>query len=279
MMQVYRKFGRTVRYENGTLLRVEEAGEAVESGQTFRCRPIGGASRFSGASNTEAVENVVREIESMILAPLAIERLVVSEGIAVHEFGGRRWQETRRRVHLAMARPPLRAIVDLGDFEVAEVRGIAVALSKAGPEREAPARIRLAPNVTAALLPSLIGVPPPNVQLSQSAGGLDGKGQPVEACELTRPPWPNWYRPSYRSRPVRMPFHVRALCSVTAIDEDLPRAVALLAPPDGLTLRVLCVRKSEAFPASVHVARIDAAGPAVRWYPYGAGSFGSEMML
>lgn len=279
MTQVYRKFGRTVRYENGTLLRVEEAGEAVESEQTFRCQPIAGASRLSATVDTQPVETAVRQIESMIAAPLAIERLVVSEGIAEHEFGERRWQETRRRVHLSIARPPLRAIVDLGDFEVAEVRAIAVAFSKAGPEREAPPRIRLAPNVTAALLPSLVGLTPPNVQLSQCGGGLDGKGQPIEACELTRPPWPNWYRPSYRSRPVRMPFHIRAICSVTAIDDDLPRAVALLAPPDGLTLRVLCVRKSEAFPASVHVARIDAAGPALRWYPYGAGSFGSEMML
>ncbi len=279
MTQVYRKFGRTVRYENETLVRVEEAGQAIESEQTFRCQPIGGASRFSATLATEAVETAVKQIQSIVAAPLAIERLVVSEGIAEHEFGGRRWQETRRRIHLSIARPPLRAIVDLGDFDVAEVRQIARELSKAGAERNAPSRIRLAPNVTAALLPSLVGVAPPNVQLSQTAGGIDGKGQPIEGCELTGPPWPNWYRPSYRSRPVRMPFHIRAICSVTAIDDDLPRAIALLAPPDGLTLRVLCVSKSEVFPASVHVARIDAAGPAVRWYPYGAGSFGSEMML
>ena len=279
MSEIYRKFGRTVRYENGMLVRVEEAGEAIESEETFRCQPIGAGSHFAAALDPGAVERTVDIIRAMIDPPLAIERLVVSDGVAEHEFGERRWRETRRRVHLSIARPPLRAIVDLGDFDVSIISDIAQALGSVGPEREAPARISLAPNVTAALLPSLVGVAPPNIRLLQSAGGLDGKGQRVESSELIEPPWPNWYRPSYRTRPVRMPFHLRATCSVTEIDEDLPRAIALLAPPDGLSLRVLCALGDKVFPATVHVTRIDAIAAATHWYPYGAGSFGSEMML
>jgi hypothetical protein len=215
----------------------------------------------------------------MIKPPLAIERLVVSEGIADHEFGDRRWRETTRRVHLSIARPPHRAIIDLGDFDLSDVQSIASAFRTAGGERDAPPRIRLAPNVSAALLPSLVGIAPPNLRLTQTAGGTDGKGQPIDACDLTALPWPNWYRPSYRSRPVRAPFHLRATCDVTEIDDDLTRGIALLAPPEGLTLRVLCIRDGQAFPATVRVSRIDAIAPASRWYPYGAGSFGSEMML
>ncbi|HSP15501.1 MAG TPA: hypothetical protein VLV78_12185 [Thermoanaerobaculia bacterium] len=279
MTEVYRKFGRTLRYENGIFVRIEEAGEAVETSDTFSCKPISGAERYSGPLNTEAVETAVEEVQSIVTPPLEIERLVVSEGLAEHEFGDRRWRETTRRVHLSIARAPLRAIIDLGDFDLSEARTIAEALREAGSEREAPQRIRLAQNVAAALLPSIVGITPPNVRLSQTAGGFDGKGRPIDACELTVTQWPNWYRPSYRSRPVRMPFHLRASCDVTEVDEVLPRAIALLAPPDGLMLRVLCVSEGEAFPAAVHVSRIDAIAPASRWYPYGAGSFGSEMML
>jgi hypothetical protein len=158
-------------------------------------------------------------------------------------------------------------------------------------EREAPARLRLAPNVTAALLPALIGIAPPNVRLVQTAGGVDGCGEPiVEAEELrgtrgTRgtESWPNRYRPSYRVRPVRMPLQLRLECDVTAIDEDQPRAVALLAPVSvvhgQLVLRVLVADGDRAFPSTVRVARIDAVSDRRTWYPYGGGSFGAEMML
>ena len=113
----------------------------------------------------------------------------------------------------------------------------------------------------------------------QSAGGFDGKGSAIETCDVSNGQWPNWYRPSYRVRPVLAPFSLRAACEVTQIDEDLPRAIALLAPIERLTLSVLCVHGQDVFPATVRVARIDAVSEAVRWYPYGAGSFGAEMML
>jgi hypothetical protein len=278
MSHTYRKFGRAIRYENGTFVRVEEAGEALEDNDVFSCRPIAERVELPDIDAGE-VERVVGDLRAMIAAPLAIERLVVSSGIVEHQFAGRTWREATRRIHLSIAFKSVRTLVDLGDFDVAEVRGIASALVLCGEERTAPQRIVLAPNVAAALLPSLIAVAPPNVRMFQTGGGVDGLGLPVHELELKTKSYPNVYRPSYRVRPLRMPLNVRAECSVTTIDAGLPRAVALLAPPDGPLLRVLCVAPADVYPATVRLARIDAIAAATRWYPYGAGSFGSEMML
>jgi hypothetical protein len=166
--------------------------------------------------------------------------------------------------------------MDLGDFDFADIRLVAAALPRAAARVRTEGPLRLAPIVSAALLPALINIAPPNIQLMQTAGGLDGKGLPIEK---STGPWPNWYRPSYRVRPVRAPFSLRAECAVKNIDENLPRAIALLAPVERLTVSVLCTHGEAVFPATVRVARIDAVSDAVLWYPYGAGSFGAEMML
>lgn len=262
MREVYRKFGRTVRFENGTTVRVEEAGEAVEDGETFTCRPI--ARRNLPDINLEC---------GSLPPPSLIERVVITEGVAEHELADRKWSERTRRIHLSLVHENQRAIIDQADFDTTEITTIAAALQRCGKEREAPPRIRLAPNVTAALLPTLAKVAPPNIRIVQTAHGVDGKGEPLADGGS------GWYRPSYRIRPIRMPFHLRIECDVQQIDGDLPRAIALLAPVDGLVVRLLCVDGNDVFPATVRVTRIDAAGPPVRWYPYGAGSFGSEMML
>ena len=276
MSEVYRKFGRAVRYENGTTIRVEEAGEAIEDAQTFACRPIARSMQLPEIDGS-AIEKTVSEIQSIVRAPLAIERLIVSEGVAAHEFDGRRWQDATRRIHLAMTFRDLRALIDLGDFELDDIRLVAGALSRAEARVHTEVQLRLAPNVSAALLPALIHIAPPNIQLMQTAGGFDGKGVPIDNATV---PWPNWYRPSYRVRPIRAPFSLRATCPVKDIDENLPRAIALLAPVDRLSLSVLCVQGDDAvFPATIRIARIDAISDVTRWYPYGAGSFGAELML
>lgn len=281
MSEMYRKFGRSLRYENGTIVRSDEAGEAIEDAQTFTCRPIAHSVELPPIDSL-TIDDTVREIHSIVQRPLAVERLIVSEGIAEHQFGDRRWRETTRRVHVAITFRSIRALIDLGDFDLADVRLISGALARA-VRAEAPThtegRIRLAPNVAAALLPALLGLAPPNIRLMQTAGGVDGKGTPIETHDVSSGQWPNWYRPSYRVRPVRAPFSLRASCDVNQIDEDLPRAIALLAPIERLTMSVLCVRGTDVFPATVRVSRIDAVSTAVRWYPYGAGSFGAEMML
>ena len=277
MNEVYRKFGRTLRYEHGVIVRAVEAGEAVDDGQLFRCAPIPRTVDLPQIDDGR-LTRVVDEIRSVVTRPLAIERLVVTDGIAEHQVGGRVWREETWRVHLSITRGAIRAVLDLGE-SLDDIAMIAAAMRNAGKERETPPRIALAPNVAAALLPSLVGIAPPNIQLWQTAGGLDGKGEPVETKELRGAPWPNWYRPSYRVRATRTPFHLRATCAVTEIEAGLPRAIALLAPPENLLLNVLCVDGGEVFPARVRVARIDAIAAECRWYPYAAGSFGAEMML
>jgi hypothetical protein len=249
---IYRKHGATARWENGTLVRVTECGVAFEEDGIFTCRPEGTTSL---SVDPERVLANVREIETM---DANVERLIVSEGIAEHEFDGRNWREQAERIHLSLVRDKTRALLDLGSFDLHDVRVVADAMTRLTAEREAPARLRFAPNVTAALLPSLIGVAPPNVVLDYR---LD------------------WFRPSYRVRPVKAPVDLRLRCDVTTIERDRPVAVAVLEPVQGLVLRVLIDDGKEAWPATVRVARIDAVAAEVTWYPYGAGSFGAEMML
>jgi hypothetical protein len=274
VIEVYRKRGRVVRYEHGHVIRSVESGEAFDDGHVFRCGPSPAPPlpdfRSEGAE-------VVARIESMILPPLEIERLIVTEGIAEHECGDIRWTEETKRIHLAVKHCAIRVIVDLADFDLSDLSRAIDALSRAVDERPAPEHVRLAPNVAAALLPSLAGTNA--VELWQSAAEHDGKGLPVIEQQLIAPPWPNWFRPSYRTRPVRTPLHLRAAATGDNINYSAPEAVALLAPVAGNVLHVLCVDGGVVFPATIAVGRVLAVGPAKRWYPYGAGSFGAEMLV
>ena len=56
-------------------------------------------------------------------------------------------------------------------------------------------------------------------------------------------------------------MNLAAVCGVTEIDGDLPQAIALLAPPDGLTLRVLVDDGRDVYPSSLRIVRIDAVAP------------------
>jgi hypothetical protein len=286
MREVYRKRGRAVRWENGTLVRVHESGVAMEN-ERFTCHPDPDLGTVivphdHPDPSTHARDDMATRVESVarsIHMPrgVRIERLIVSEGEAEHTFRDKTWRDTTARIHLAIAKGPLRALIDLGDLDVESITPIADALARADEtERDAPSQLRLAPSVTAALLPSLVGVAPPNVTLSQRAGGIDGKGNAI--ADVVEP-WPNWYRPSYRVRPVLAPFNLIATCAVTEIDESRPLAIALLAPPSELTLRVLVVDETRVYPSTVRITRIDAISEPRRWYPYGAGAWGAEMML
>ena len=179
MREVYRKSGRTVRWENDHVIIVREAGEATEEEGRFVCRPVQRGSEV--APETAEVEEVVQRLRAAVPHPLSIERLVVMAGEAQHELDGKRWQESFRRVHLAMTHRRLRALIDLADFDVDGIRRVADAmLLPAGSGH--PAGLRLAPCVSAALLRDLICVAPPNVEIRQTAGGNDGKVQPIDDC-------------------------------------------------------------------------------------------------
>jgi hypothetical protein len=277
MNEVYRKWGRVVRYENGMTIQVEEAGEATDDGTVFRAAPLGSRLELPepGAADVDRTSIRMRERCRTDVRSTSIERLIVSTGVARHETNGVAWMEESQHVHLSLARAPLRVLIDLASFDIEIVGTIAGALARVGGARGAPSRVRLAPNVAAALLPSLIG----EVALEQRGGGFDGKGQSIETRAVTADQPPNWFRPSYSVRPCRAWLNLRALPFGT-IDRSVPRAIALLAPVVGTTLHVLCVDGDDVFPTTLDAARVSAVSPdAPIRYPYETGSFGVEMML
>ena len=281
MTAIYRKRGSVTRWENGTLVRVTESGAAREEGDLFECWPEERPPIEAPRSDLAAIAASVR---NAVPPGVAIERLILTEGAAEHELGDTRWRDETRRLHVSLTHGGVRALIDLGTFDVDEITRVAAVLARCDTApRPAPPRLRLAPAVTAALLPSLAGLAPPNVTLLQTAGGVDGNGEPIVDVSIDTPverePWPNWYRPSYRVRPMRRPLNLRLECDVKEIDPSRPLAVALVAPVDGLVLRVLVDDGGRAYPAAVRITRIDAVGGARTWYPYGSGSFGAEMML
>ena len=255
---IYRKQGHVVRWENGTLLRVTESGAAREQDDLFECWP----EPERRAHQRRAGFSLPMDRLKPVLRLPMLERVIVSRGYAEHEYGDKRWSEHTYRFHASLVHNDLRVLVDREE----DLEPIAQALQRTEREREAPKHLRLAPNVTAAVLPFL-------QQARQTAGGVDGYGTPVTETSV------NFYRPSYRIRPVRMPFNLALESTITVIDEDLPRAIALLEPVRGLTLRVLVQHRRGVHPATVTVTRIEAVANERIWYPYAAGSFGAEMMF
>jgi hypothetical protein len=250
---------------------VDEAGEAIDGAGVFRTRAIEQTVDLP-VPDAESVDAAAREIESIVKPPLILERLFVSEGIVAHECDGLQWKETSRRVHIAIARPPIRALIHFAEFRFDVVRRIAAALLRSGGQRDAPRRVRLAEHVGAALLPLA------KVAKRQSEAPHDGKGRPIAGRPIASERPPNWFRPSYRLRPRRAWFHVRVE-AFERIDPEVPQAIALLAPIGERVIRVLCIDGDRVFPTAVQIRRIVAACPTSTWYPYGAGAFGAEMML
>jgi hypothetical protein len=270
--EVYRKFGRVVRRENALIVRVDEAGEAIEDGGMFQCSPLD-EQRTVPDVDADAVNETADAIAALVKPPLVLERAIVSEGVSLHEYGDTHWTARMRRVHLSIARPPHRALIDLGEFSLPRIVRICEALARVDGERPQQ-RIRLSESVGAALLPSLLGVLP----MEQWPAPHDGKGAWIANVAVDDGAPPNWFRPSYRARPVRAWFHIRAEPK-GVIDRRLPEAIALLAPIHDRTLRVLCVDGGIAFVTTVSAAHLTAVAPTSNWFPYAAGCFGAEMSM
>jgi hypothetical protein len=273
MTEIYRKWGRVVRYENGIAVTVEEAGEAVEEGAQFRTAPIRGERRPLVEVAVAEVRAAAAAIEKQIHG-LSIERLVLVDGVAIHEFAGRVWSERIRRMHLAVVKRPHRIVLDEQDFVLDS--NVLAALERLDGERSID-RVVLAPRVSAVLLPLLSA----ELSTEQSDGPVevDGKGAPIEATAASTGTPPNWFRPTYRLRPVRAWFNLRARPS-GSIANDLPRAIALLRPPSGRTIEVLCTEGREVFRTTFHMGGVLAVGDTAEcWYPYGPGAWGVDMLL
>jgi hypothetical protein len=160
----YRKWGTTERWENGSRIVVSEHGIA-EEGDTFECFPgEPGEAPLLPARNLEMLAN---QVLAVVPGEVAVERLILTHGSANHECEGRRWSDQTFRLHVSLARASgavcahgTRARLDLASLDFALVETLAQALLRLEPEREAPPRLRLAPNVAAAVLPSLVGLVP-----------------------------------------------------------------------------------------------------------------------
>jgi len=235
---IYRKWGRTVRWENGTIVRVEEAGEAREEDGVFFARPIAhgvipSASEGSPARVIAVAEGILRCAQD----DTKIERVLVSEGIALHECDGVRWHEETRRVHVALTRKPWRVLVV--DAEV--VGRVAGALARCEGERD----------FEHVLVPPHIEIDV-NCEKEQMPGGLDGYGRPIERRRVEGEP-PNFYRPSYRIRPVRRWMNVRAIPFGTM--QPAPQVIALV---DGG--KALVEHGERVFVTRLRVDRVTAVG-------------------
>ena len=268
-MIVYRKHGTVARWENGTLIRVTEAGIAIEDGDYFECRPESSSHRVVESSRVLEVARALRDVRC--------ERLIITNGVADHECEGKTWREETDRLHASLIHNKLRALVDSTTRRLDDLFLIAEAIKRAEHTEREITRVTLAPNVTAALLPQLATRhPQPDIRIVQTPGGVDAYGNDILEADRD---WPNAYRPSYRVRPIRMPLNLRIECESTQIDEDLPRAIALLAPVTSLAIRVLVEDADRVYPATVTVAGIRAVSNERIWYPYGGGSFGAALML
>ena len=213
----YRKWGRVVRWENGVVVHVEEAGEAREENGVFFAAPI---------AEREALPDV--DAERVIQLARSIgpaERVIVTEGVAIHECDGIRWREETRRVHVSLIHKERRWRVVVDDAaQVARVRSV---LARCEYFRFDTGRhIRLMPHVAAAFQFQCA--------YEQLPGGRDGAGKPIEHCRVEGEP-PNVYRPSYRVRPVRKWLNVRPIPFGT-IDRRVWDAVAVV---DARRLEVL----------------------------------------
>ena len=239
---IYRKWGRVVRWENGTLVRVEEAGEAREENEIFFARPIEHSvilSREDGEGSRTRVVSIAGEILRCAQDDTKIERLIVTEGVALHECNGVRWSEETHRVHVALTRKPWRVLVD----DAGLVARVASALARCEGERE----------LEHVLVPPHLAVDV-DCEREQMAGGVDGYGRPIERRRVDGEP-PNFYRPSYRVRPVRRWMNVRAIPFGTI--EPAPIAIALLDAP---LPTALVDDGGRVFVTPLRVDRVTAAG-------------------
>src|SRR5262249_55163649 len=84
---IYRKWGRVVRWENGTLVRVEEAGEAREENGVFYAQPI--EHRVIPSVSEGPPADVIAVAEGILRCAqddTKVERCIVTHGVALHEY-------------------------------------------------------------------------------------------------------------------------------------------------------------------------------------------------
>ena len=323
MKHRYAKTGQTVRLErrqaSRTLIRSFESGIAHEEDDVWHARTW----EVEGEPDLdlEDVLDIEKEIDSQLSEGVVISRMTVACGLSEHEIDDdpetRRWSDRWVRVHAEIDAPAtsLRAWVDLGgdssDSLGHEAIGeISSNLADVVLTRETiTGPLRLAPPVAALLWSTLVWETDCRSWLSRCSNSAlrivqregqvpDGDGQPVlghvildcenEATTL----WeelPNLFRPSYKLRPIRAPFHTSACEAGNPVSIDIA-AIAVLGPiqvdRDEIQMPVLCkraglppvagilkIRPEEIASKLLHVETDE------RWFPHAAGAWGGWTSL
>lgn len=279
----YSKRGAVLRLERArgerTMITIRESGEASEDGDSFEARPS------SAGEHPTIPEIDLGDVDDQVIRlatenDLVVERLVATAGTAHHRCDERTWLTSMFRLHLSLIHPrrSLRCFIDVGDdssllFAEGAVRRIAASFAACSTTRPVK-RLVLAPAVSASVAHTLREQR--LCTIAQRGGGIDGYGEAI--VDAHGPPWPNAFRPSYRFRPMLMPFNLRAEPFGTLDDADA-EGVALLQYPDGLRLDVLCRDHQGPFASRVTIRRVLAVDDSSTWFPFGAGVHGARMLV
>jgi hypothetical protein len=296
----YSKSGRSVRIEilrgEHHRLVIEERGFAIDDGLTFHCSPGGSASAVMVESEVLR-ENAERFLEIILRSTqtATLERCVIVAGAATHTFEAeddeQSWSDSSARAHLALRHRNGLIELDLDETEWPQAAThydrIIATLSSAANETPIET-IALGPFVTAALIPELLRL---RVALpfEQRPRGetLDGDGKPIAATPLSAAAaWPNRFRPSYRSVPVRLPHDVAIATASLTESESSVEGIAIIGPivrlRDLLVFRLLLSNGADVtleLPTGKLQQSVREIGPPLFWMPRMAGVWGQRIVL
>jgi len=325
-VQTYRKRGTTTRVElhNGraSIVEIEEIGESYDSIEEFRSRTVSTQSRSEAniSERTMAALASANQFEASVPGSLVLERLVLLSGRAdhsiVHEGRANEWTDSFERLHISLMHLDARERVEvevggnsLDRTDRETITTIASLLARIGREEVTAGELNLslAPVVAAALWATLTpwilsgaSKGPSALTLDQSIHPVlvrDGNGLMIAPKHLYDHDggtlWselPNVFRPSYRTKPVSMPFHIRAH-PIQSVVHSHYEAHALLQrfiwTSEGLATRLLCKNPETdsvlAIALSMDPQRwlnstvgID---PEATWFPNLAGTYGSKTVI
>ena len=314
-MTRYFKTGRSLRIERTAAVRsaieLHETGFALEEDELFSCGPVSAAGDLIDNPQADHAADLETSIGSVFPANVGIERLVLVAGSTTHSIQSSpegnpsaTWRELFVRLHLSMTNRArrIRTVIDLGgssasQIDLADIRRIVSAVGDySGERRSLPpgAILEIAPHITAALLahPTLPAAPPVTIHQSpHDQFRFDGYGKPIEEVVIDSSALaPNFFRPSYRARPVRGWFHVDLRYeneSEQTADFSAEAVIGPLGPERGRIVLALLCRDSDGsvfatqleLPADAWTSSITFASSERRWFPYAAGTWGRSLRI
>lgn len=321
--ETYRKRGSTTRLERrgtlATILQTAEHGEATIGDGVFRARTISSAAEPE-VLNQSAVQATGSAIEALIKPQLMLERATLLEGVADHWWtdgeSERRWVESNARAHVTILHPErrVRCSMSLGGarLEMLDLGPLAAAVQAltASEWMTRPSEIldvALEPVVTAELWPALLRMIDGHQEARRQANegleirqgthpdfSIDGIGQTIQRRSLSEvdglAAFHNVFRPSYRIRPVRAPFHLESAGLRRASATPKLRVVAVLSGfstnAGMLGIPVLCTAGSGSFTGTISMTleewleRLSVCdNEESEWFPVGAGSHGRRVVV